>query len=105
MRAASTRCSISAASNTRIVVHNEAGLVYPLPYAYLQKIRSLPGVVAAASWTWFGGVFEVEKGVDFPNFAVEPEPIGSVCPDWKIDAGAARGLPRHRDGAIVGAPR
>ena len=45
------------ATNTRIVVHNEAGLVYPLPYAYLQKVRAMPGVVAVTSWTWFGGVF------------------------------------------------
>jgi putative ABC transport system permease protein len=49
------------ASNSRVVVHNEAGLVYPLPYAYLQKVRALPGVVGAASWTWFGGVFEVRR--------------------------------------------
>ena len=34
------------ATNTRVVVHNEAGLVYPLPYAYLQKVRTMPGVVA-----------------------------------------------------------
>src|SRR5690606_12589810 len=54
------------ASNTRIVVHNEAGLVYPLPYAYMQKVRGLPGVVGVASWTWFGGVFREEKGVEFP---------------------------------------
>ncbi len=45
------------ASNTRVVVHNEAGLVYPLPYSSIQKVRALRGVVSAASWTWFGGVF------------------------------------------------
>jgi putative ABC transport system permease protein len=90
------------ASNTRVVVHNEAGLVYPLPYSDLQKIRSLPGVVAAASWTWYGGVFEVEKGVTFPNFAVEPEPLGSVWADWKIDAKQLEDFRRYRDGAIVG---
>ena len=33
----------------------------------------MPGVVAVTSWTWFGGVFEEEKGVTFPNFAVEPD--------------------------------
>jgi len=91
-----------AASNTRIVVHNEAGLVYPLPYAYLQKIRSLPGVVGAASWSWYGGVFEIEKGVTFPNFAVEPEPIGTVWADWGIDAKQLEDFRRYRDGAIVG---
>jgi putative ABC transport system permease protein len=90
------------ASNQRIVVHNEAGLVYPLPYAYLQKVRALRGVVSAASWTWFGGAFDPEKGVTFPNFAVEPEPLGSVWQDWGLDPGQLEDFRRHRDGAIVG---
>jgi putative ABC transport system permease protein len=90
------------ASNSRIVVHNEAGLVYPLPYSYLQKVRALPGVVGAASWSWFGGVFEVEKGVTFPNFAVEPDDIGVVWADWKIAPKALEDFRRYRDGAIVG---
>jgi putative ABC transport system permease protein len=90
------------ASNQRIVVHNEAGLVYPLPYAYLQKVRALPGVVAAASWTWFGGAFEVEKGVTFPNFAVEPDDLGVVWEDWNMDPKELEDFRRYRDGAIVG---
>lgn len=91
------------ASNTRVVVHNEAGLVYPLPYSSIQKVRALRGVVSAASWTWFGGVFEEEKGVTFPNFATEPEPIGSVWADWEIDPQQLEDFRRYRDGAIVGA--
>ena len=90
------------ASNQRIVVHNEAGLVYPLPYAYLQKIRARPGVVGAASWTWFGGAWDVDKGVTFPNFAIEPDPIGVVWEDWGIDPKALEDFRRYRDGAIVG---
>jgi putative ABC transport system permease protein len=90
------------ASNARVVVHNEAGLVYPLPYSYLQKVRALPGVVSAASWTWFGGVFVEEEGVSFPNFAIEPEPIGSVWADWGMDPAALEEFRRNRDGAIVG---
>ena len=89
------------ASNTRIVVHNEAGLVYPLPYAYLQKIRAQQGVVSAASWTWYGGVFREEKGVEFPNFAVEPDPIGIVWEDWGIDPKQLEEFQRNRDGALV----
>jgi putative ABC transport system permease protein len=90
------------ASNTRVVVHNEAGLVYPLPYSYLQKVRGLPGVVGAASWTWFGGVYDEDEGVSFPNFAVEPEPLGVVWADWKLDPQQLEDFRRHRDGAIVG---
>lgn len=90
------------ASNSRVVVHNEAGLVYPLPYSYLQKIRAMPGVVGAASWTWFGGVFREEKGVEFPNFAIEPDPIGVVWEDWGIDPQQLEAFRRNRDGALVG---
>ena len=90
------------ASNTRIVVHNKAGITYQLPYSYLQKIRSMPGVVAAASWTWYGGAFEIEKGVSFPNFAVEPDAAGQVWADYKIDPEQLEAFRRHRNGAIVG---
>jgi putative ABC transport system permease protein len=65
-------------------------------------VRALPGVVSAASWTWFGGVFIDEEGVSFPNFAIEPDPIGSVWADWGLDPAALEEFRRNRDGAIVG---
>lgn len=90
------------ASNTRVVVVNKAGITYQLPYSYLQKIRSMPGVVAAASWTWYGGAFEIEKGVSFPNFAVEPDAVGQVWPDYHVDPQQLESFRRHRNGAVVG---
>ena len=90
------------AGNTRVVVHNEAGLVYPLPYAYMQKVRAMPGVVAVTSWTWFGGVFKEEDGVSFPNFAVEPDHIGETWPDYDIPQDQLEEFKHRRDGAIVG---
>src|SRR3990172_5498707 len=51
-----------AASGARVVVLNKAGFDYPLPYAYLQKVRALPGVNSAPSWTWYGGMGGGEKG-------------------------------------------
>src|SRR4026208_1111797 len=63
----------SVAAHPRIVVHDEAGVGYWMPYAYLQKIRSMPGVVGAASWTWFGGSYRSNEGVSFPNMAVDPD--------------------------------
>jgi putative ABC transport system permease protein len=90
------------ATNTRIVVHNEAGLVYPLPYAYMQKVRAMSGVVAVTSWTWFGGVFREEDGVSFPNFAIEPDAVAETWPDYKIPQDQLEEFKRRRDGAIVG---
>ena len=92
----------SLARNTRISIHNEAGIVYTLPYSYLQKVRSVPGVVAATSWTWFGGAFEEEKGVTFPNFAVDADSIGPVYQDLGIAPEALEAFRRQRDAALVG---
>ena len=93
-----------AASGTRVVVLNKAGFDYPLPYAYLQKVRALRGVRAAASWTWYGGLFEVEKGVTFPSFATEPDAIADVFPDFGLSPESIEAFQHHRDGAFVGLP-
>jgi len=92
----------SLASNTRISIHNEAGIVYPIPYSYLQKVRAVPGVVAAISWNWFGGAVDLSEGVQFPNFAVDPEDFGRVYEDWKIAPQALEDFRRYRDAALVG---
>jgi putative ABC transport system permease protein len=92
----------SIARNTRISVHNQAGIVYSLPYSYLQKVRSVPGVVGATSWTWFGGAFEEEKGVTFPNFAVDADSVGPVYEDLAIAPEALEAFRRQRDAALVG---
>ena len=91
-----------AASGSRVVVLNEAGFDYPLPYAHLQKVRALSGVRSAASWTWYGGVFEVERGVTFPSFATEPEWIADVFPDFGLSPEALAAFRTRRDAAIVG---
>jgi len=92
----------SLAVNTRIVVHDEAGLVYPLPYAYLNKVRAMSGVVGAASWTWFGGAYRPEEGQTFQNFAIEPDAVGVVWADWGIDPATLAAFAQRRDGAVVG---
>ncbi len=91
----------SVSRNTRISVHHKSGLVYPLPQSYLQKVRALPGVVAATSWTWFGGAVDLDRGVEFPNFAVDPDTIGSVYEDLRIAPEQLADFQRYRDGAIV----
>ncbi len=90
------------ASNVRISVHHKGGLVYQMPFAYVNKMRAVPGVVGADGVTWFGGAFEEEGHVTFPSFAIEPEHVGAVWPDYGIDPAALERFRRFRDGAIVG---
>lgn len=90
------------ANNTRISVHNKAGMVYSMPYAFTRKVRQVDGVAAAVAITWFGGAYEEAGRVTFPNFAVEAEHVGNVYPDYNIDPQQLADFQRYRDGAIVG---
>jgi putative ABC transport system permease protein len=91
-----------ATNNTRISVHHKAGLVYSMPASFTRKVRALEGVTAAVGQVWFGGAFEEDGKVTFPNFAIEAEHFGAVYPDWPFSEGALEDFQRYRDGAIVG---
>jgi len=90
------------ANDTRISVVNEAGLVYPMPFAYARKVRALEGVEDVVAMMWFGGAFEEAGRVTFPSFAVEADRVGNVFPDYKIDPQGLADFQKYRDGAIVG---
>jgi putative ABC transport system permease protein len=90
------------ATNTRISVHNTAGIVYSMPYAYLARVKSVPGVVSAVSWTWFGGAVDKDEGVAFPSFAVDADTIGEVFADLDFAPETLEHFRTHRDGALVG---
>ncbi|MCK6553470.1 ABC transporter permease [Candidatus Binatia bacterium] len=92
----------SMANNTRISVHNKAGVVYPMPASFTRKVRQIDGVAAAMGQVWFGGAYEEAGKVTFPNFAVEVEHVGAVYPDWPITPEQLADFQRYRDGAIVG---
>jgi len=92
----------SMSENTRIGIHAKAGLVYPMPASYLQRVRTLSGIVDATTYNWFGGAVDTDKGVEFPNFSVDAEHIGTVFADWNIAPQALEDFRKNRDAALVG---
>ena len=87
----------------RTVTRHKVSLGNPLPVAYFEKIRQLPGVVAATKFTWFGGKYVDQSAKNFfPRFAVEPETFLQVFDDAKILAGSTEEWLADRTGAVVG---
>ncbi|MCC6848842.1 MAG: FtsX-like permease family protein [Deltaproteobacteria bacterium] len=89
-------------SNVRVSVHNKGGVVYDLPSAYVQRVRGIPGVAAVNGEVWFGGAYEDEGIVTFPSFAIDPDTVGAVWPDYGIDPLVLEKFRRQRDAVIVG---
>ncbi len=90
-----------AASNVRISVHHKAGLTYWLPMSFVQRVKTIPGVVAVNQYSWFGGIYDEPKNM-FPNFAVDPETVEDVWPDYQIDPAALARFKTVRNAALVG---
>ncbi len=89
------------ASNVRIAVHHKAGLTYWLPFAFVSKVRGIPGVTAVNHYSWFGGIYDEPKNM-FPNFAIDPDTVAQMWPDYQIEPEALSRFRTTRDGALVG---
>lgn len=58
----------------RLVVRNRVSLAQPLPIAYEDKVRRVPGVQEVSVWNWFGGTYKDQSQKNFfARFGVEPK--------------------------------
>ncbi|HZF28737.1 MAG TPA: FtsX-like permease family protein [Gammaproteobacteria bacterium] len=49
------------AGQDRLVTQHKISIIQPFPLSYLDRIRSVDGVAAATSQTWFGGVYQDDR--------------------------------------------
>jgi len=89
------------ASPNRLVTRNAVSLTFPMPLAYREKIRAVPGVRAVGAANWFGGIY-VDKKNFFPQFAVDAPAYFPMYREYVIDDEEWRAFMRDRKGAVVG---
>ncbi len=92
---------VELASVNRLVVVHRVSLIQPLPRAYGDRIRQVPGVVAVTSGTWFGGVYREERNF-FPQFAIEAAAYRTVYPEFMVPDDQWQAFLRDRQGCVVG---
>lgn len=90
------------ASPTRLVTRNATSLIFPLPVAYLDRIRQIPGVTTVAHGHWFGGIYIDEKNF-FASYAVEPRNYLALYPELLVEPRQRDDFLRDRKGCLVGA--
>ena len=87
----------------RLVTRHKVGLTTPLPYALVNRIAALEGVLAVTPIDRFGGVYrDASAGNVFPRFAVAAEQFLRVFDDARIVQGSAEEWKRDRTGGLVG---
>jgi putative ABC transport system permease protein len=85
----------------RLVTLNATGLVFPLPLAYGNRIKALPGVTGLSWANWFGGRYGDGKNF-FANFAVDAESYLDLYPEIVLPADQKQAFLQDRTGAIIG---
>mgnify|MGYP003575389731 FL=1 len=85
----------------RLVTLNATGLVFPLPLAYANRIKALPGVTSVSWANWFGGRYG-DGNTFFANFAVDPESYLAIYPEIVLPADQKQAFIQDRTGALIG---
>lgn len=92
----------AADSAKRVIIRDRVSLAFFLPGYYRDKIRSVPGVVAVAPMTWFGGRYKDDRPENFfAQMATDPDEYLKVASDKIIPPDQVIAWQRDRAGAIV----
>jgi putative ABC transport system permease protein len=91
---------VEAAKYRRVVIMNVQGFSGMLPYAHLERVRSIDGVEAAVPYSWFGGIYKDEK-MPFAQFATDPKEVFKVWDEFKIDPDQYQEWLNNRTGCVV----
>lgn len=87
-------------SESRLVVSNKLGIVFPLPLAYRARLLSQDGVDAISYASWFGALYPDHPF--FANFAVDAESYLEMYPEIVVSDEHRAAFMADRTGALVG---
>jgi putative ABC transport system permease protein len=88
----------------RLITSHRVSVTNLLPLHYRDKIRKAPGVRECMVFQWFGGVYKAARDADnmFARFAIEPERLFVIFPEFTLPEEQKRAFIRDRRGALVG---
>ncbi len=88
----------------RLVVHHRVSMTQPIPMAYEERVRHIPGVREVQEWDWFGGTYKDARDQRnfFARFIIEPDKLFTIMPEMKMPEDQKAAFQRERTGAIAG---
>ena len=93
---------IAADSSKRVITRDRVSLAFFLPAYYRDKIRAVPGVVAVAPMTWFGGRYKDDRPQNFfAQMATDPDEYLKVASDKIVPPEQLKAWQQDRAGALV----
>ena len=90
-------------SALRLVTRHKVSLTQPLPYPYRARIAAIDGVNNLVAVNWFAGIY-IDRQPEhmFPQFAVDPEEVFDVFPEYDVSPEQLEAFKRDRQGMAIG---
>lgn len=92
---------VQATANDRLIVRQAVSFIFPLPYAYRDKIAQIPGVKTVTFQNWFQGVYK-DKDQFFSRMAVDHETMFEVYPEFILPNDQLEAFKKERNACVVG---
>jgi putative ABC transport system permease protein len=92
---------VEMSADNRLVVVHKINFTNPLPYAYVNKVKSIDGVQDVTHANWFGGYYK-EPSNQIVTFAVDPESYFKVYGELVVDPQQRANWLRNQSGMLVG---
>jgi putative ABC transport system permease protein len=92
---------VEASAANRIITRHAVSFVFPLPYAYRDRIARVPGVERVTYAVWFSGVY-VDKNQFFARFGVDTDTFFDVYPEFIVAPAEMEAFKRERNACIIG---
>jgi putative ABC transport system permease protein len=93
---------VDYAAKDRLGTRHKVTFILTLPLRYVEQIRQVPGVKAAAYANWFGGKNPNVEDAFFANIAVDPKPFLEVSDELKVPDAQREAWLQNRRGALIG---
>lgn len=87
----------------RMVVRHKVSLGNPIPVAYENKVRQIPGVREISPWNWFGGTYKDARDQrnQFARFGVDPAAFMRIRTQMEMPEYQRRAFITERSACVV----
>jgi putative ABC transport system permease protein len=92
---------VEGSSANRLITRQAVSFIFPLPYAYRDKIEDIDGISKVSFANWFQGVY-IDKNQFFARLAVDAETIFDVYPEFLITPQEKQTFQQERNSCILG---
>jgi putative ABC transport system permease protein len=92
---------VEASAADRLIVRQAVSFIFPLPYAYKDKIENISGIQTVSYANWFQGVY-IDKNQFFARLAVDAETFFDVYPEFVLPKDELATFKAERNSCVVG---